>query len=163
MCNILSNQLYAEWAVALGTLLLAIVTFIIHLLGDSYTRLIKNNATFSFKKEAFNFLNLSFGSWRTIDRSPANPQITVTQNIEDFSRRIIELKIFFSYCDRIRFKKYTQLARRYADAWVRWPNNGDEVNRLQRKILQEMIKLAPEIGEEARIEILRDQNPRLFN
>lgn len=163
MCTILNNQIYAEWAAAGGTILLAIITVIIHFFGDSYTNLIKSIATLSFKRDAFNFLNLSFGSWRPQDQSPADPQQTVVQNIDNFARRLIESKIYFSCCDKRRFKKYINLAREYAEAWNRWPGNGNEVNQLQRKIIQEMTNLAPEIGEEAQIQRLRRENPNLFN
>lgn len=162
MCTILNSQVYAEWAVAIGTFLLAVVTFVMHLLGDSYTRLIKNNMALSFKRQAFNFLNLSFSLWRPRDSSPTNPQITVDQNIDRFSRTLIENQIYLSYCDKKRFNKYVTLAREYADAWNDWPNNGNEVNRLQRSILQEMMVLAPEIGEENQIQTLRNENPGLF-
>lgn len=38
-----SNSIYADWAVAVTTLLLAVVTLIFYFIDDGYIRLLKNS------------------------------------------------------------------------------------------------------------------------
>jgi hypothetical protein len=139
LLSILKNPVCADWAVAIGTFLLAIVTVRIHFVDDSYTKIIKSSASISFKREAFNFLRNSFGSWKPDSPAPGNTQQTVAQNIDAFTRRLIVSGIYLDFSDKKRFKKYINFARQHADAWIRWPHNGNEVNQAQLKIIQELI------------------------
>lgn len=67
------NPNYSNWAVAVGTLLLAISTIIFHFIGDSYTRLIKNIELNKFYNEAYNFLKTSFHSLGQTSALPETP------------------------------------------------------------------------------------------
>ncbi|PJD92822.1 MAG: hypothetical protein CK424_04385 [Legionella sp.] len=65
-----SNSIYADWAVAATTLLLAIVTLVFYFIDDGYTRLLQNSEKNKFYNLRFDFLKISYASWRSKISSP---------------------------------------------------------------------------------------------
>jgi hypothetical protein len=151
----------AEWMVAFGTILLAIVTFIIHMIGDSSTRLMKEKINYDFQKRAYAFLFQTFSSGRSKDKIiSSNPKITTEENIEEFYKDIIDSKIYLTWCNERKLKQYVSIARKLAEAWDSYPNNA--VEKYQRLTLTKMEKLSTSIGKEKDIRELRFKYPYHF-
>ena len=67
-----SNSIYADWAVAATTLLLAIVTLVFYFIDDRYTRLLKNSEKNKFYNLGFDFLKTSYASWSQKSLAPTS-------------------------------------------------------------------------------------------
>jgi hypothetical protein len=139
-----SNQINASWATAIGTILLALVTFIIHILGDKYTRIIMKDHSFKFKNISYDFLKTSYCSWGTKIESPTQQSMTVEENILKFERRLLSKSIYLNYLNRQKAKKYILLAKKHAHSW---DIKSKLTEKYQLKILKEIEKLAKQIGK----------------
>jgi len=160
--EIFNNSLCAEWMVAFGTLLLAIITFVIHLVGDSYTRLIKDKYNYEFKKKAFDFLSVSLASWSNKSPVPGTPEINVEEHIDKFYGDILDHEIYLSYCNRRRLNAYVSLAKKAALAWDNYPSKSQQTEKCMRNIAKEMKKMSKSIGKEKDIKKLIQEYPWLF-
>lgn len=155
-------QLCAEWTVAGGTLILAFTTFIIHLMGDKTTRLFNQKINYDFQRRAYNFLRETFSSGRLKDETTSSSQkLTVEDNINKFYQDVIDNRIYLTWLNGRKFKKYVQIANMLATAWDTWPN--DNVNKCQKLVLNEMKKLSKSIGKEKDMEDFKRQYPNLYS
>lgn len=157
-----NNPTNAEWMVALGTILLAIVTFVIHLMGDSYTRLIKHKYDYDFRKKAYDFLSVSLASWGNQAEVPTSPGITVEENIDKFYVSILDNQIFLSHSNLKQLNKYIHLAEEAAKAWDAFPKKHDERLKCMRKIANAMKHLSKFVGKEKEIKNMSKQYPDFF-
>lgn len=143
---------------AFGTILLAIVTFLIHILGDSYTRLIKKKCELKFLDEAYNFLYQTLCSWDNQSIVPIpNKQITVEENIDGFYKKLIKNNLYLLYWNRRKIKKYIDLARKHASSWNNPVELSEKLPKIRDKIFCEMEQLSKKIGKESEFKKFYEQ------
>ncbi len=153
--SLLNNQAYANWAVALTTIILVIVTLLFHFIGDSYTRLLKNTERHKFYNKAFDFLSASFANWGPDYHTTTGTGETVEEFINVFEKDLIENKIHLNLCDKRRCNKYIRLAKILAYSF-----RDQKLKRslkIQKKILKQMKKLSKTIGREPEYQRLNDK------
>lgn len=131
-----SNSIYADWAVAATTLLLAIVTLVFYFIDDGYTRLLKNSEKNKFYNLGFDFLKTSYASWTPEFRAPTSINQTVAECIDAFRRQLIENKIYMGWQDKRRFNRYVRLAKKHAALWKKKDMKG--IEKYHRRILCEI-------------------------
>ncbi|KTD16890.1 hypothetical protein [Legionella jordanis] len=147
-----SNSIYADWAVAATTLLLAVVTLIFYFIDDGYTRLLKNSEKNKFYNLGFDFLKISYASWSPECRTPTSKNQTVAECIDAFRRQLIENKIYMGWQDKRRFNRYVRLAKKHAALWEKGDMKG--VEKYHKTILSEIKWLAERTGREKEYEQL---------
>ncbi|MFO9066397.1 hypothetical protein SC828_05045 [Legionella pneumophila serogroup 1] len=152
--NILNNQAYANWAVALTTIILVIVTLLFHFIGDSYTRLLKNTERHKFYNKAFDFLRASIANWGPDCHTTTGTGETVEEFINGFEKDLIENKIYLNIWDKIRCNKYIRLAKKLAHSFQ--DQQFDHALKIQKLILKQMKKLSKKIGREPEYKKLND-------
>lgn len=157
-----NSELWAQWMVAIGTILLAMITVVIHLMGDSHTRLLKQKYSYDFKQKAYDFLSTSLASWGHQAPVPTSPEISVEDNINNFRQAILDNQFYLSCWNLQRFKKYTNLAREAASAWDTFSGNHDKRLKAMRNIAKAMKELSSEIGKEKDIENQATSYPEFF-
>lgn len=148
-----NNSIYADWAVAATTLLLAVVTLIFYFIDDGYTRLLKNSEKNKFYNLGFDFLKTSYASWSPEFCAPTSSNQTVAECIDAFRRQLIEKKIYMGWQDKRRFNRYVTLAQKHASFWEK--NDMINVMKYQNKILWELEWLAEKIGRKKEYEQLK--------
>ena len=128
---------------------------IIHYTGDRYTRILLYSEKVKFYESAFSFLKTSFANWRPSCQSTSNKDQTVEEDIDEFQKYLIDKKIYMSWKNRCKFKRYIQLAKNLADSWSR--NEAENSLRYQKQILNEIDFLSKKIGKEAEYKQLCEQ------
>jgi len=165
LTKIFQNPINANWAVAFGTIALAVVTIIYHFIGDAYTRLIKKAISYNFQKIAYEFLKTSFGSFDPKFSSPNSKgkNITVEECIDKFNDTLLSKNIYLTYTARRKANKYILLAKKLSKSFVDLPNSVEEVLKIQSKILIELEKLGTRIGKAKEVEALNKQHSKNDN
>ena len=145
--KIFQNSIYAEWAVAFGTMALATTTFAYHCIGDSHTRLMKRAMSRKFEEVAFGFLEGSVCTWGRNNFHKDN-KITVEVIIDQFNRELLSETMFLTHTITRKAKKYILQVKKLALAFDKGDVGTKEACKFREKILKELGNLAPRVGKE---------------
>jgi hypothetical protein len=84
LCKAFNHAPSPDWFVAAGTIFLAITTMVLHFVGDSSTRLMKEKINYDFQKRAYSFLNkILVSSGMKSKISESNSSIFIDEFIEN--------------------------------------------------------------------------------
>lgn len=158
---IVNHSLSADWFVAAGTILLAIVTVVLHFVGDSSTRLMKKKINYDFQKRAYSFLNKILVSNGTKSKvSELSSSIFIDEFIEKFYCDILDNRVFLSKSNDRKLRRYIVLSTEYAKAWD--TGRDQEINKYVKPIVCEMMVLAKAIGDDKAVCKLKNEFPNFF-